>query len=211
MTQQYSWEDVHAFWFGGDIAAMDQDALMAQFQWWNRGGAAAELPRFRPVVDAARAGQLDHWAATPLGRLSLIVVLDQFTRTLFAEMPDAYASDPAALRLAEEGIASGHHARIATPWELTFYELPLSHAEGPRHLDRLDFVIAAAGERLAAAPPSRRRMAEFAASQPKAARDVIARFGRYPHRNAILGRSSTPAELDFLAEGDLVHLRSPQA
>ena len=80
--------------------------------WWFGGGSNPELPPFAPIVQAARTGHLDHWLAAPLGRLSLIIVLDQFPRGLFASTPEAYASDPGALRIAEEGLRNGHYLSL---------------------------------------------------------------------------------------------------
>ena len=81
--------------------------------WWMRGGANAELHQFAPLVHAAKAGELDRWIGTPRGRLSLIVVLDQFPRGLFAGTPEAYSSDPDTVRIAEEGFRSGHYDALS--------------------------------------------------------------------------------------------------
>ncbi len=183
--------------------------MAGRLQWWMRGGATPELPRFMATVEAAEADRLQDWAAHPQGRLTLIVMLDQFTRGLFAGTPRAFASDPLALALAEEGVRTGAYDALGTAWERTFYELPFGHAEGAEHLRRLDFMIDAAEARVGAAPPHLKRLFEFAVTQPQGHREVIARFGRYPHRNAILGRTSTAEELAYLAEGVLVHERTP--
>jgi uncharacterized protein (DUF924 family) len=145
-----------------------------------------------------------------LGRLSLIVVLDQFPRGLFAGAPEAYASDPAALRAAaEEGLRNGHYDALTRPWETIFFALPLAHAEGPDHRERLERVVALA-ERVALEAPSRLRpLYRFSADQARGHLEVISRFGRFPHRNRILGRVSTPEEEAYLAKGDFVHTRPP--
>ncbi len=201
------WRAVYDFWFAPGLDGTDLDTLRRRVEWWMGGGANAALPPFAPVLEAARAGRLERWKATPLGRLSLIVVLDQFPRGLFSGTPDAYASDPEALRIAEEGLRNGHHAALARPWEKMFAVLPLSHTEGPGHLGRLDVVVALA-ERIARdAPEHLRPLYEFSANQARGHRDVIRRFGRYPHRNPVLGRPSTPEEEAYLAKGDFVHQR----
>lgn len=201
------WRVVHDFWFAPGLDDADLDTLRRRVEWWMGGGANAALPPFAPVLEAARAGRLDHWRATPLGRLSLIVVLDQFPRGLSAGTPDAYASDPEALRVAEEGLRNGHHAALARPWERMFSVLPLSHTEGPGHLERMDFVVALA-ERIAFESPEHLKpLYEFSANQARGHREVIRRFGRYPHRNPVLGRTSTPEEEAYLAKGDFVHQR----
>jgi uncharacterized protein (DUF924 family) len=161
------------------------------------------------VVTAARAGSLDHWLSTPLGRLSLIIVLDQFPRGLFAGTPEAYAGDPAALRIAEEGLRNGHYDALTRPWEKTFFFMPLGHTEGPDHLERLKRV-AALGETLATEVPAPLQpLYQFSANQGRGHLDVISRFGRYPHRNAVLGRVSTPEEAAYLEKGEFVHNRRP--
>ena len=201
------WRGVYDFWFAPGLDRADLDTLRRRVEWWMGGGANAALPPFAPMLEAARAGRLEHWNATPLGRLSLIVVLDQFPRGLSAGTPDAYASDPEALRIAEEGLRNGHHAALARPWEQMFAVLPLSHAEGPGHEERLDFVVALAEKIARDAPEHLRPLYEFSAGQARGHRDVIRRFGRYPHRNPVLGRPSTPEEQAYLAKGDFVHTR----
>src|SRR5690606_36011808 len=94
-------------------------------------------PPFLRLIEAAATGGLDHWSSGGMGRLSLIVLLDQFPRGLFAGTPRAYAFDLHALRLCEEGLTNGHYRELAYPWERFFFTLPLLHAEGPDHVDRL--------------------------------------------------------------------------
>jgi uncharacterized protein (DUF924 family) len=131
-------------------------------------------------------------------------VLDQFPRSLYRDTARAYAQDPKALACALEGIRTGHYAALETPWEKTFFLLPLGHSEELAHLER---AVALAEELAAAASPEFRKVLEHSASQARGHRDVIARFGRQPHRNALLGRQSTPQELEYLARGELVHKR----
>jgi uncharacterized protein (DUF924 family) len=205
MSETHDWRDVYAFWFPATLDQKNHDELTAMLRWWMAGGARPELPRFRPTVEAARRGELAHWSATPAGRLSLIVVLDQFTRDMFAGTPDAYSSDPDALRLAEEGFRNGHYDAIKRPWERGFYLMPLTHAEGPGHRQRLEFVVSESEKRLAAAPDHLKAVFTFALGKAQDHLDVISRFGRFPHRNAIFGRPSTPDELAYLEKHDLAH------
>jgi uncharacterized protein (DUF924 family) len=167
------------------------------------------MPRFLPVVEAAKSGRLDHWLATPRGRLSLILALDQFPRGVFAGTPEAYASDPDALHIAEEGLRNGHYDAIARPWEKLFFLLPLAHAEGPDHLERMRRVVAISERSLDEVPASLQPIYQFSLSQARGHLEVISRFGRFPHRNLILGRASTPDEAAYLAKGDFVHTRQP--
>ena len=176
--------------------------------WWMRGGANSELPRFEPVVKAARTGRLDHWLETPHGRLSLVVVLDQFPRGLYPGQPQAYSSDPQTLRIVEDGFRNGHYDALTDLYEKFFYFLPLAHAEGPDHRQRMRKVVEISEMVVAEVPGDLRPLWAFSLSQARANYDVIERFGRFPHRNAILGRESTPDELAYLEKGDFVHNRT---
>jgi uncharacterized protein (DUF924 family) len=199
------------FWFPPGLENADRETFRRRIEWWFAGGANAELPPFTHTLMAARLGRLDHWLATPRGRLALIIVLDQFPRGLFASKADAYASDPQALRIAEEGLWNGHYDALTQPWEKTFFFLPLAHTEGPGHLHRLDRVVALAENVTLDAPERFRMYYQFSLSQARANRDLIARFGRYPHRNDILARASTPEEAEYVKTGNFVHLRRPPA
>lgn len=150
-------------------------------------------------------GELDHWSKWPRPRLALIIVLDQFSRSVYRDTARAFAQDQKALALALEGIEIGHYAALETPWEKTFFFLPLGHSEQLSHLER---AVTLAEQLAASASPEQRKILEHSASQARGHRDVIARFGRQPHRNAILGRESTAEELDYLATGELVHTRA---
>jgi len=174
--------------------------MARQFEWWFRAGADAEIgERFAELPERAVRGELDDWGAAPRSRLALIIVLDPFSRSLFRGTPRAFAQDPKARALALEGIELGHYATLVSPWEKTFFSMPLGHSEESRHL---------AEELARQAPPELRGVLEHSASQARGHQDVVARFGRQPHRNAILGRQSSPDEIEYLAKGELVHLRS---
>jgi uncharacterized protein (DUF924 family) len=197
-------EDVLGFWFPEQLAG-DHAAMVRQFEWWFRSGAdAAVEERFSGLLERAARGELDHWSRRPRSRLALIIVLDQFSRSLHRATAQAYAQDHKTLALALEGIEIGHYAALETPWEKTFFFLPLGHAEELTHLET---AVTLADELVAQAPPELRRILEHSASQARGHRDVIARFGRHPHRNAVLGRRSTPEELAYLAAGQLIHTR----
>jgi uncharacterized protein (DUF924 family) len=179
--------------------------MVRQFEWWFRGGADAALAeRFPLLLERATGGELDHWSQGPRPRLALIIVLDQFSRSLYKGTAQAFAQDHKALALALEGLELGHFTALATPWEQTFFLLPLGHSEQISHLER---AVTLTEQLATTAPPQLRRILEHSASQARGHRDVIARFGRHPHRNAVLGRQSTPEELDYLASGKLVHTR----
>jgi uncharacterized protein (DUF924 family) len=189
-------EDLLEFWFP-DLSGADHPTLVRQFDWWFRGGADASVAeRFPLLPKRAMRGELDHWSRTPRSRLALVIVLDHFSRALYCHTARAYAQDGRALVLALEGIERGHYAALKTPWEKTFFLQPLGHSEELVHVEH---AVALAEELVANAPSKLRGILEHSASQTRRQRDVIARFGRHPHRNAVLGRRSTVEELDYLA------------
>lgn len=180
--------------------------MVARQEWWFRGGADTEIMRrFVELHARAAQGELDDWDSTARSRLALIVVLDEFTRTIHRGTAGAYAQDAKARRLAREGLGLGHYSSLSDPWEKTFFLLPLGHSED---LADLDHAVQLAETLAAEAVPTQRRMLEFSANQARSHRDVLRRFGRQPHRNEILGRTSTPAELAYLEQNELVHQRA---
>jgi uncharacterized protein (DUF924 family) len=167
MTEDRDWRTVYDFWFPPGLDDAGAETHHHMFAWWFGGGANKELPRFAPVLDAARAGRLRHWLATPRGRLTLIVVLDQFPRSLLAGTPAAYASDPDALSVAEEGLRNGHYDALAKPWERTFFFMPLGHAEGQDHRARLERVAVMAELIALETPQHLRPLYRFSAGQAR--------------------------------------------
>ena len=107
---------------------------------------------------------MQRWLATPRGRLSLLIVLDQFPRGLLAGTADAYASDPEALRIAEEGMKNGHDDVLTSPWEKFFFFLPLAHAEGPDHIERMKRAVAEAEAAARQAPAHLQPVFQFSQS-----------------------------------------------
>ena len=204
MSKNEEFEEVLRFWFSSQQTG-DPAAMASQMEWWFRGGADSEIiERFSVLFTRATKGELDNWSQSPRSRLALIVVLDQFSRTIHRGTAQAFAQDPKALRLALEGIEVGHYTALKTPWGKTFFFMPLGHSEELANLDR---AVNLAEELVKDAPQEHRGMLEFSANQARGHRDVIARFGRHPHRNEILERQSTAEELEYLATGQLVHTR----
>lgn len=159
-------------------------------QWFADGGPELDArvrARFGALVEAARRGAFDHWATAPRGRLALILVLDQFPRHVFRGTSDAFASDATAQALAREGIAAGMDEDL-TLAERQFFYMPLMHAE-----DREVQALSVA--RFTALRDAAQAALGFALDH----RDVVERFGRFPHRNAMLGRASSTEEQAFLA------------
>jgi uncharacterized protein (DUF924 family) len=197
-------EEVLRFWFSS-LPRGNHVAMVRQMEWWFRGGADSEIiKRFPSLLERAVRGILDNWSQSPRPRLALIIVLDQFSRTIHRGTAQAFAQDHKALGLALEGIEIGHYAALETPWEKTFFFLPLGHSEDLANQER---AVKLAEELAREAPQELRGILEFSANQARGHRDVIARFGRHPHRNEILGRQSNPEELEYLATDQLVHTR----
>ncbi len=166
------------FWF----------AEITPAQWWKVDPAFDRViaDRFSELHTQAARGELFEWRVQPRGRLAEVIVLDQFSRNMHRGTPQAFSVDPLALVLAQEAVAAQADLALS-PEERAFLYMPYMHSES-----RLIHQVA---ERL------------FRENAPKHNHDfelrhqaIIDRFGRYPHRNAILGRASTPEELAFLAE-----------
>ncbi len=180
--------EILRFWFGEPGSA---DYLHPRDLWFTKSDATDRLiaERFGPVVERALLGQHDDWAATTRGALALVVALDQFTRNIFRGTPRAFAGDPRALALATRLVDTARDLTL-TPVERWFVYMPFEHSE--RLIDQHESVRLF--ERLAADGM------DGPLDWARRHYDVIAQFGRFPHRNAILGRSSTPAEMEFLKQ-----------
>lgn len=171
-------KDVLSFWFD----EIDQSS------WWTKDSEFDETisRRFMPLIARAKKCELFTWRDSAKGRLAEIIILDQFSRNTFRDKAEAFASDPLALALAQEAVALGKHLELTSD-ESTFLLMPYMHSESASihevalklfkengSQSNLDFEIAH--------------------------RDIILQFGRYPHRNEILKRVSTEAEIAFLTQ-----------
>ncbi|MFM0504506.1 DUF924 family protein [Paraburkholderia caffeinilytica] len=177
-------------WFGAPDAPTFGEARKL---WFSRDDAfdAMLLERFGALIDKARAGSLDSWTETPLGALALIIVLDQFSRNCHRNSSRAFAADHQALHIAQQMIASGADRLLPTAHHRAFAYLPFEHDEtlASQHESLRLF------KQLKAEPGG----ASYYSSAVRHAR-IIERFGRFPHRNALLGRQSTAEEMAFLKE-----------
>ncbi len=180
------------FWFA-DVT--DDDFMKAMPRWFRKDPAqdAAIRERFGASVDAAIAGELDHWADTPRDALALLILLDQWPRNLFRGSARAFEGDAKARAVAGALVDAGHDQTLS-PIERAFVYLPFMHGEAPEQQAR----ALACYQRLSA--DGGPRFAPFLDYAHKHA-DVIEAFGRYPHRNAALGRETTPAEQVWLDAG----------
>lgn len=191
-------EEILQFWFGElDEGGWDFDPARYDL-WFGKSPETDRVvtERFGEDARAAAEGRLDPWAETPRGRLALVLLLDQFPRHIHRGKPEAWAQDPKAQRIVLEGLARGHDQALR-PIERSFFYLPFEHAEDAALQARSVALYRALAE---AAPEAVR--ARYASFLDYAIRHqvIIDRFGRFPHRNAILGRQSTPEEEAFLLE-----------
>ncbi len=208
--KSHSPKDVLHFWFPDNQHWNDPAAHGA---FWNermQGGMDARIiADFADLTKAAARGQLDHWADTPEGRLALLIALDQFPRSLWRDRPQAYGQDIKANLLVMEGVENGDFDSYE-PWEAAFFIIALTHCEGPDHLARFDLVDDLSERIIAKLPPCLAPMGEGLRDQNARVRANIERFGRHPHRNAILGRVSTPDEDAYIQTGDFPHVRKAE-
>lgn len=167
---------------------------------WFRGGAEVDAnirTQFGPLVDEAVAGGLRDWEAAPMARLALILLLDQFTRNMYRGQARAFAGDARAQALTQRTLDAGEDDTLPRAGRLFVY-MPLMHAET---LAQQEACVACI-ERLHAGATG--AVKDILADNLRYAvlhRDIVARFGRFPHRNAVLGRESTAAEIEFLKDG----------
>jgi len=187
-------DEIHAFWFGEldetGLCVADRNPL-----WFNSSVQTDETcrARFGHWVEQALAGELDGWVDTDNGLIALVILLDQFTRNIYRGTPLAFAGDPKILALALHTIATGHHQRLPAIHQVFLY-LPLEHSEDMQVAEECVSLF----QELAAITGNQ-QIASFT-RYAVAHRDVIAQFGRFPHRNAILGRESSPEELAYLEQ-----------
>jgi uncharacterized protein (DUF924 family) len=150
---------------------------------------------FSADVDRASEGKLDHWADEPLGRLALILLLDQFRRNIYRGTADAFAMDKAALKLCVEG-AMEKKDKDLTPIQRVFFYMPLQHAESRKVQAKAVEIYNRLSE---AVSPTYRETFETVAQFAELHHDIVQQFGRFPHRNNLLNRENTPEEDEYLA------------
>lgn len=189
------------YYAGDTVAGGESRSLLAGpsavIAFWSEAGPslwfakdAAFDRRFRETFiathEAACRGEFDHWLKTPGGALALTLLLDQFPRNAFRGTPRMYASDPKALAVANAAIAAGRDRHIDADLRLFFY-LPYAHSEALADQERSVALC--------------RALDANSLAHAEGHRDIVKRFGRFPHRNVILGRATTDEEQRFLDEG----------
>jgi uncharacterized protein (DUF924 family) len=194
--------DLLLFWFGPrpyTVASVQQHSRI----WFGIPESPELIPqndellreRYGELVLAAEQGELAAWETSPRRRLALIILLDQFSRNIYRDSPRAFAQDLKALSLTVSGMQIGADATL-DPVERLFFYMPLMHAES---LDVQEESVAAFRRLLQECPAALRGIFQSHLDYAVNHRDVVERFGRFPTRNLLLGRDSTPDELEWLA------------
>ncbi|BAU14587.1 hypothetical protein LEP3755_51360 [Leptolyngbya sp. NIES-3755] len=176
--------EVLSFWFG--------DTLEMRKVWFTKNSDFDEevRSRFLPIYEQAASNQLDGWSDSPESCLALIIVLDQFPRNMFRGTPRSFATDPKALKIAKDAIAKQFDQQVP-PVQRFFYYLPLEHSE---NLDDQNESVRLYEQ--FRDNPELKETYDYAIRH----RVAIEQFGRFPHRNQILDRPSTPKEIEFLKQ-----------
>lgn len=191
-------QDVLDFWFG-DGLQRDWPSQDLNERWFGGGPAQDEAirNRFGPLVNEALDGGLTDWEAEPRARLALIVLLDQLSRNVHRGQRRAFDGDARAQRLSRLSLAEGMDATL-TPAGCVFLYMPLMHAE---NLALQDECVARFQRLVDSSPETLRDKLSSNLRFAVLHRDIVAEFGRFPHRNAVLGRDCTPEEDEFLKDG----------
>jgi uncharacterized protein (DUF924 family) len=190
-------QELLELWFGDNP---DDSAVAAEKKelWWGHSADTDDMLRekFKTASLSAGLGVLDHWTGSPRGRLALILLLDQIPRAIHRGQPEAFALDADARAVASQGLASGADL-LLRPIERLFFYMPFEHSEDLADQEKS---IALFESLVDAVPEKDRETFDSFLDYAVRHHAVIARFGRFPHRNAVLGRESTPEELAFLAQ-----------
>lgn len=193
--------EVLEFWFGR--GPWDKARLDERSRFWFGGGdgpaAVAERDaliraQLEPMLERASRGEFAAWAASPKRRLALILLFDQVPRNAYRGSAAAFAFDREALALSVEGLQLAADAAL-DPLERLFFYLPLEHAES---MEAQDAAVASFERLVTEAPPGLKPFCEYTLKFAHQHREIVAKFGRFPHRNQVLGRQSTPDELAWL-------------
>lgn len=192
--------DIVAYWLGPDLDG--PEVAYARRDWWYKGPPSADTEirsRFGDYVARACTGGLEGWRATPEGTFALILLLDQFTRNIYRNTPDAYLGDNRAFEIMREAMERGQDQDLHLVTRIWYYH-PFHHAEDIVEQDR---GIETLNALLAASPEPWHRYIRRSIKGWTRHRNIIARFGRFPHRNEVLGRENSDEERAFLnADGE---------
>ena len=186
------------FWFGDSLRS--PAAVAARVKLWFTANAEFDREirdRFASLPERALSGEFDAWSHRPESALALVLVLDQFPRNLFRGSARAFTFDAKALETATLSVDAGFGEELA-PLQASFLYLPFEHSEEPTDQERSVELFEQLVRR---APPELANTFEQSADYARRHRDVVRRFGRFPHRNGVLDRQSTPEEVAYLESG----------
>jgi len=177
------------FWFNTE----DSNAL-----WWGKNESTDQYIKetFEADINKAKNGELDSWTETAKGRLALIILLDQFSRNIYRNDPKSYAQDAQALQLALDGIKKGDDQQLS-PMERVFMYMPLEHAED---IDIQNQCVALFEKLKDAVDENQKEQFVFFLKYAIQHRDIVESFGHFPHRNHIVGRTTSAKEAAFLEQ-----------
>lgn len=188
--------EIISFWLSDSQSS--PEAAFARRDWWYKGGAPVDKEiqeRFGEQVARACERKLPDWNTSPEGAFALILLLDQFTRNIYRGTPDAWAGDPLAFNVVEEAMKKGFDRTLHPVSRIWLYH-PFHHSESIEQQDR---GIALLHEIKSGAPDAWHAYIDRSIWGWTRHRNIVARFGRFPHRNDILGRETTEEERAFLA------------
>ena len=189
------WAELLKVWFGETL--LDHESIADRMPWWfeaNEQRDARLASLFRPVSEQCATGSNYRWLENAEGRLAMIIALDQLPRNLYRGTPRAFANDAYTAALALSTAATGMDLELR-PIQRAFLYMPLQHFEDLQAQNRGVELYRVLAEDACDWPEFREGFLPFAELH----RDIVAKFGRFPHRNAILGRENTPEETDYLA------------
>jgi uncharacterized protein (DUF924 family) len=198
MHDQRIAEDILDYWFGDSVR--DPSRAPGRMEFWFGADPERDAEmrsRWGELVIAASEGKLDFWTRTPRGRLAVIILLDQMRRNIYRGTAEAFRRDGRARYLMRDGVSRMMDLKL-TPMERLFFYMPLQHAES---LDDQELAVDRFLQLEREVASSYREIFAGFRKYAQKHRDIIARFGRFPHRNAILGRLDTPEEAAWLAGG----------
>jgi uncharacterized protein (DUF924 family) len=190
-------EEILDFWFG-ELDELGCASPNQRKRWWTKSPEFDESIRanFLGDYESIAAGDRERWRSTPRGALAYIIVLDQFSRNMFRNTARMFAADPLAREVCCEGLEADFDAELGFD-ERVFFYLPLEHSELVSDHEQCHEVFTAL---CASAPDSLKADADYYLDYAKQHRAIIERFGRYPHRNQVLGRASSDDEVEFLKQ-----------
>jgi uncharacterized protein (DUF924 family) len=191
-------QSVYDYWFGTEGLSLEK--VKARGSLWWQGSADTDYDierRFGKLVEVAGKGLLESWMAEPRSALALIILNDQFPRNLYRGSDKAFSHDPLALKYSKQLVSSPEFDQLE-PVEKTFSLMPHEHSE---NIEDQEISVAKFGELAESADPEWQESMKFYLQYAIDHMEIVKKFGRFPHRNQVLGRESTQEEIDYLESG----------